>query len=163
MGASLVQGSIMFIRNHMFSILLIVLILFLMTSFMVMHHIMFPNVRPVLKKVVVVENFTDTFDVNPEQVATDVSDQLRQHKPSGYDNSVLPTKFCATHVRDLRAGDASCRQLKTSDTCNLTSCCVWASHKKDGEGCVSGNHLGPTFDAFDYKPDFLFSGKKHSI
>jgi len=159
MGVPFVQGSIRFIRNNIFSSVLIVLIMFLITSFMVMHHIMFPKTHPVLERVVVVENFA----TNPEQVATDVSDQLRQSRPTGYDNSVLPTKFCASHVRDLRTGDNSCRQLQTSDTCNLTNCCVWASHRKDGEGCVGGNHLGPTFDAFDYKPDFLFSGKKHTI
>ena len=163
MGTPFVQGSIQFISNNILSILLMVLIMFLTTSFMVMHHIMFPKIHPVLERVVVVENFTDDVAANSDQVADDVSDQLSKGRPTGYDNSVLPTQFCASHVRDLRAGDGSCRQLQTSDTCNLTSCCVWASHRKDGDGCVGGNHLGPTFDAFDYKPDFLFAGEKHTI
>ena len=57
MGTPFVQGSIQFIRNNIFSILLMVLIMFLTTSFMVMHHIMFPKIHPVLERVVVVENF----------------------------------------------------------------------------------------------------------
>ena len=158
-----VHGSIQFIRNNIVSILLMVLILFLTTSFFVMHKIIFPKSSPVLEKVIVVENFTADDALNPTEVASDVSDRLIIDKPTVYDNSVLPTQFCSTHVRDLKAGHDSCRQLKTSDTCNLTSCCIWASHKKDGEGCVGGDHLGPTFDAFDYKPDYLFSGKKHTI
>ena len=38
-----VQGSIQFIRNNIFSILLMVLVLFLTTSFFVMHNIIFPK------------------------------------------------------------------------------------------------------------------------
>ena len=138
MKVDFVRGSVQFMKKNLFSILMMVLILFLITSYMVLHNIVFVKTHPVLKKMVIVENFV-------------------------HDNSVLPKKFCAIHLTDFKAGDHACRQLLTSDTCNLTDCCVWATHPSNGEACVSGNHLGPTFDAFDYQPDFLFGGQKYTI
>ena len=134
-----------------------------------MHNIIFTKSHPVLKKVVIIENFKDKTaheqGLSPLELASynTAHTELPEGNELDYDNSILPKKFCATHFSDFKAGDAACRKLLTSDTCNLTDCCVWASHQVGGAGCVSGNHLGPTFNASDYYPDFLFGGKKHTI
>ena len=126
-----------FIIKYITPILLMVVIFFLMTSYMAIHNITFSRKRPVLKRVVIIENL-------------DAKESL-------------PERFCKVHLTDYKAGDAKCRALRTKDACLLTDCCVWATHAKQGQGCVAGKETGPIFNKQDYKGEFLFQQDSYSI
>lgn len=61
-----------------------------------------------------------------------VRENLDTIKPSG--------SFCDAPEGSLLELNKKCGAL-TKENCNVTSCCIWLN----GEKCVTGNALGPTF------------------
>lgn len=56
------------------------------------------------------------------------------------DNIKPSSSFCDAPNGSLLELNKKCQAL-TKENCNVTSCCIWLN----GEKCVSGNDLGPTF------------------
>ena len=55
-------------------------------------------------------------------------------------NMTLPQAFCQKHQSRPHELESRCNLLSPK-ACHIPSCCVL----RDGEDCVAGNHLGPTF------------------
>jgi len=171
----LVRASAKFIVKNIAPILAVVLIIFLITSYMAIHNVIFLKSNPILERVVVIEGLESSGVAGQDRYAATgqqifVERQLDKAESAlgddlgmamGTSELDLPERFCQIHLTDLDAGDKACRELLTSDTCNLTDCCIWASHKMDGELCVAGDHLGATFDSQNYNTKFTFQGEEH--
>jgi len=146
-----IKGSIRFISENLLQIILVSLIFCLIMVHMVVHDVRFLKTHPKLEEVVIVENLSNPL------TRSHLFDQ----------ESGMAKAFCEQHKRDPKAGDAACRKLLSSENCNLTNCCGWATYKPNSDGsqkaqCVAANALGMTF--IDDDLDTLyFKNKKVDI
>lgn len=138
--ANLLDTSAQFVAGNAMDIILVVLLLFLLTVYIITNNITFPKSHPRLKEIVVME----TFDAAPPAVGAEA--------------------LCSSTIGNSSKRNEGCKALSESQ-CELAHCCVWAKPKgakadKLKTECLAGNKFGPTYDKHFYG-DFYWKGKKH--
>ena len=136
-----IKGSMDFFREYFFQILLASLILSLWMVYLTTHDIHIKDVKPHLVKKVTVEAFESPFYDSQNKTAK-AFDEMCKKDPYECNN------MCGT--------------LKDVETCNTSNSCVWVHDKDGNQKCVTGNHLGATFNPMSYAKT-LFQNKEINI
>lgn len=141
-----IVGSIKFFETYFVQIMLSMLIFCLIMIYMTTHHIVIKDRKDHLVKKVIVENFENPF---AENIFFDP-------------NKKSALAFDEMCKKDPYKCETMCNSLNDAETCNTSNSCVWV-HEKDGnEKCVTGNHLGATFNPLKYMKTF-FQNKEINI
>lgn len=132
------KGSYEFFEQYFLQIMLIVLGLSLWMVYLTTHDIHIRDVKPHLVKKVTVETFESPFYDSKNKSAM-AFDEMCKKDPYKCENM--------------------CETLKDVETCNTSKSCVWVHDKNNTEKCVTGNHLGATFNPMSYVKT-LFQNKE---
>ena len=102
--ANLLDTSAQFVAGNAMDIILVVLLLFLLTVYIITNNITFPKSHPRLKEIVIMETFT----TDPPAVGV--------------------SALCGSTIGNSSLRNEGCRALSESQ-CELAHCCVWAKPK----------------------------------
>ena len=136
-----IKGAIKFFEEYFFQIMLTCIALASWMIYLTTHNIHIKDVKPHLVKKATVEAFESPFYDSKNKSAM-AFDEICKKDP--YECN----KMCGT--------------LKDTETCNTSNSCVWVHDKDNNEKCVTGNHLGATFNPMSYMKT-IFQNKEINI
>lgn len=136
-----IKGTYDFFTQYFFQIMLVCLMLALWMVYLTTHDIHIKDVKPHLVKKVTVETFESPFYDSKNKSAV-AFDEMCKEDP-------------------YKCNDM-CGSLKDVETCNTSNSCVWVHDKDNKQKCVTGNHLGATFNPMSYVKT-IFQNKEINI
>ena len=131
---SIVFGSKQFMKDNYLAIIFVVYMFLLWIMISIIYNIRFKEKNVKIKKVMVIENFTNELLEKSNKILMDIN--KNEEKNQSNDSTIKTTL-------DFKK-KCNCKTYTMNVDCMSDDCCVWMPKLNDGKGsCLKGDLYGP--------------------